>query len=44
MAQDSSQDGPTVAQDTAKVGGFQKQAFRINETQVFEILIEIGGQ
>ena len=44
MAQDGSKDAPTVALETAKVGGFQKQAFRFDETQVFKILIEIGGR
>ena len=35
MAQDGPKDAPKVALETAKVGGFQKQAFRIDETHVF---------
>ena len=42
MAQDGSKDAPTVALETAKVGGFRKQAFRFDKTQVLKILIEIG--
>merc|ERR1712026_337175 len=33
MAQDGPKDAPKVALDTAKVGRFQKQAFRLHETQ-----------
>ena len=43
MAQDGPNDAPKVALETAAVGGFQKQAFRLDKTnQVFKILIEIG--
>ena len=43
MALDRAKDAPTVARETAKVGGFRKQAFRTDETQVSEILTAIGG-
>ena len=44
MAQDGHKDASTVALETAKVGGFQTQAFRIDETQVFKILTPSGGR
>ena len=45
IAQDGPKDSPNVALDKATVGGFQKQAFRINITQVFfTIPTEIGGR
>ena len=44
MAQDGPKDAPKVALETAKVGGFQKQAFRIDETQVFKIPTPIDGR
>ena len=43
MAQDGPKDASKVALETAKVGGFQKQAFRFDETHVFKIPTEIDG-
>ena len=37
VAQDGPKDASKVAPETAKVGGFQKQAFRFDETHIVKI-------
>ena len=41
MAQDGPKDASNVALEVSKVGGFQKQASRFDETHVFKILTPI---